>query len=97
MRRSAAESDKSGSQESLSLSNAGLRHWLKSVSPCGYETACRWDCFRQTSWKRPSGLRHGSVCKQLQDYVAVRRVGRFSGVTYKAGVDVAWIDEAVRW
>ena len=34
--------------------------------------------------ERGSGVRHGSVCRQLQDYVLVRRASRFSGETFKA-------------
>jgi hypothetical protein len=43
--------------------------------------------------ERGSGVRHGSVCRQLQDYVLVRRASRFSGETFKAvsdGVRADW-------
>jgi hypothetical protein len=43
--------------------------------------------------ERSSGVMHGSVCRQLQDYVLVRRASRFSGETFKAvsdGVRADW-------
>ncbi|MFN5625439.1 MAG: hypothetical protein ACK5DM_15950, partial [Planctomyces sp.] len=46
--------------------------------------------------ERSSGVRHGSVCRQLQDYVLVRRASRFSGETFKAVYDGVRADRAVR-